>query len=183
MFVSEFISPLFIFQLFSFALWFYDEYVYYTTTVCTVMTITLLISFIEIARHSKGYNNMIDEECDIVVTRQDEEGNQYQKTVNSSKLVPGDIIEIRADITMPCDAVLLSGSLVVNESVLTGESTPVIKSELPHSTNDIYDPVSDNKYTIYAGTEIMQTKYHWNRKTIALVVRTNYDTAKGKLIK
>lgn len=78
---------------------------------------------------------------------------------------------------------MLSGSVVINESVLTGESTPVIKCELPHSNIDIYDPMSDKKYTLYAGTEVLQTKYHWNDKTIALVVRTNYDTAKGKLIK
>ena len=78
---------------------------------------------------------------------------------------------------------MLSGSAIINESVLTGESAPVIKTELPHSNLDIYDPIVDKKYTIYAGTEILQTKYHWNKKVIALVVRTNYDTAKGRLIK
>lgn len=117
------------------------------------------------------------------MTRQDEEGNQYQKSVHSSTLVPGDIIDVRADIRMPCDVVLLSGSVIVNESVLTGESVPVIKNELPHSNVDIYDPIADQKYTIYGGTEVLKSKSYWNNKVIALVVRTNYDTAKGKLIK
>lgn len=59
---------------------------------------------------------------------------------------------------MPVDALLLSGSVIVNEGVLTGESVPVIKIELPHSNIDIYDPVKDKKYTMYAGTEILKTK-------------------------
>lgn len=97
--------------------------------------------------------------------------------------MPGDLIHLRADIRLPCDAVILSGHIVVNEAVLTGESVPVIKTELPHSNIDIYDPIVDKKYTIYAGTEILQTKAYKDKKVIALVVRTNFDTAKGKLIK
>jgi len=104
------------------------------------------------------------------VTRQDEEGNQYQKSVHSSTLVPGDIIDVRADIRMPCDVVLLSGSVIVNESVLTGESVPVIKNELPHSNVDIYDPIADQKYTIYGGTEVLKSKSYWNNKVIALMI-------------
>ena len=38
----------------------------------------------------------------------------------SDELVPGDVIEISHDVTMECDAVLVNGSAVVNESMLTG---------------------------------------------------------------
>lgn len=42
-------------------------------------------------------------------------------SVNSIDLVPGDIIEIPRDgCTMFCDAVLLKGNCIVNESTLTG---------------------------------------------------------------
>ena len=182
-FFSEFITPLLVFQIFSIILWFYDSYYYYSLNVLIMLIITLIISFYELMRGGIDSQMMINDEWDVIVTRQDEDGNQYEKLINSSKLVPGDLFEIRSDIRMPWDAVLLSGSVVINESVLTGESTPVIKWELPHSNIDIYDPMVDKKYTLYAGTEVLQTKYHWNHKTIALVVRTNYDTAKGKLIK
>jgi len=40
--------------------------------------------------------------------------------------------------SMPCDLILLTGSCIVNESMLTGESIPVIKNQLPF-TNDVYD--------------------------------------------
>lgn len=39
----------------------------------------------------------------------------------STELVPGDVISIPANgIIMPCDAVLIHGNCIVNESMLTG---------------------------------------------------------------
>jgi len=34
---------------------------------------------------------------------------------------------------MPCDIILLNGSVVMNEAMLTGESIPVLKSALPNN--------------------------------------------------
>jgi cation-transporting ATPase 13A2 len=72
----------------------------------------------------------------------------------SDNLVPGDVIEIPENCSMPCDLILLTGSCIVNESMLTGESIPVIKSSLPF-TNDVYDVASDTKYTLYGGTKVI----------------------------
>ena len=41
--------------------------------------------------------------------------------------MPGDIIEIKNMSMMQCDAILLNGSAIVNESILTGESVPITK--------------------------------------------------------
>jgi cation-transporting P-type ATPase 13A2 len=59
---------------------------------------------------------------------------------------------------MPCDLVLMTGSCIVNESMLTGESIPVIKNALPFSQTDIYDPDHDAKYTLNGGTKVIQTR-------------------------
>jgi len=56
---------------------------------------------------------------------------------------------------MPCDAILLEGMAVMNESMLTGESVPVIKSDLPQSDWEIYSPSTHSKYTLFSGTEVI----------------------------
>lgn len=58
---------------------------------------------------------------------------------------------------MSCDFVLLTGSCIVNESMLTGESVPVIKSCLM-PTQEIYDPDNfdtSKKFTLFSGTHVI----------------------------
>ena len=92
--------------------------------------------------------------CKVNVMRSGgDEGNLLE--IDSSNLVPGDVVEIPENTAMPCDFVLLTGSCIVNESMLTGESIPVIKNALPFSQTDIYDPDHDAKYTLYGGTKVI----------------------------
>lgn len=83
---------------------------------------------------------------------------------------------------MPCDLILLTGSCIVNESMLTGESIPVIKSSLPF-TNDIYDVTTDNKYTLYGGTKVIQSRSYGKSRVLGLVIRTAFVTTKGNLVR
>jgi len=53
--------------------------------------------------------------------------------IKSNLLVPGDIIEVPTNVKMPCDAVITSGSSIVNEAMLTGESCPIQKTQLTYS--------------------------------------------------
>lgn len=47
------------------------------------------------------------------------------KTLSADALLPGDIVSITRELnTCPADLLLLSGGCVVNEAMLTGESTP-----------------------------------------------------------
>jgi cation-transporting ATPase 13A3/4/5 len=104
------------------------------------------------------------------------------KEVASDELVPGDVIEIPENCSMPCDLILLTGTCIVNESMLTGESIPVIKNSLPF-TNDVYDVVSDNKYTLYGGTKVIQSRTFGRARVLGLVIRTAFVTTKGNLVR
>jgi P-type E1-E2 ATPase len=46
-------------------------------------------------------------------------------------LIPGDIVEITQNLEIPADMILLDGTCVINETMLTGETTPVIKTAVP----------------------------------------------------
>lgn len=75
----------------------------------------------------------------------------------SDDIVPGDVIVVPDNCLMPCDVVLLTGSCIVNESMLTGESVPVMKSCLTLS-DEKYDPRdydAAKKYTLYSGTKVI----------------------------
>ena len=55
--------------------------------------------------------------------------------VTSDELYPSDIILLRKSATekksmVPCDLLIISGSVVVNESILTGESQPLVKESI-----------------------------------------------------
>ena len=50
----------------------------------------------------------------------------------SDELYPSDLIMLSRDKSkkkqaVPCDLLILSGSVVVNEAILTGESCPLVK--------------------------------------------------------
>ena len=62
--------------------------------------------------------------------------NGFIKT-KSTELVPGDVIKIDR-LVLPCDLILIAGSAIVNEAILTGESIPVMKTQLPRVDNLIY---------------------------------------------
>ncbi len=51
--------------------------------------------------------------------------------------MPGDVVKVPEKLVLPCDMVLITGSAIVNESILTGESIPVMKASIPN-TEDIY---------------------------------------------
>jgi cation-transporting ATPase 13A3/4/5 len=58
---------------------------------------------------------------------------------------------------MPCDMILLTGSCLVNESMLTGESVPVMKNCITPS-EILYDPSNPDtskKFTLYSGTKVI----------------------------
>ncbi len=61
----------------------------------------------------------------------------------SLNLVPGDIFLVENNTIVPCDAVLLEGECIVNESMLTGESISIVKVPLPRNPNVYYNPDDD----------------------------------------
>ncbi|ELK17625.1 Putative cation-transporting ATPase 13A3 [Pteropus alecto] len=117
--------------------------------------------------------------------------NEEIQEIFSTDLVPGDIMVIPLNGTvMPCDAVLINGTCIVNESMLTGESVPVTKTNLPNPSVDIkgmedelYSPEIHKRHTLFCGTAVIQTRFYTGELVKAIVVRTGFSTSKGQLVR
>ncbi|MEE6501477.1 hypothetical protein FKM82_004204 [Ascaphus truei] len=117
--------------------------------------------------------------------------NQEVEEILSTDLVPGDIMLIPPNGTiMPCDSVLISGTCIVNESMLTGESVPVTKTNLPdpwrdsrETESDIYSTEVHRRHTLFCGTNVIQTRFYAGEPVKAIIVRTGFSTSKGQLIR
>lgn len=105
-------------------------------------------------------HNLIESSsCEHVdVLRSDYMAENNLCKIDTSDLVPGDILVIpRNGCVLPCDAVMLTGICIVNESSLTGESVPITKTP-PHPSQEIYKTSTHRRHTLFAGKELIALK-------------------------
>ena len=100
-------------------------------------------------------------------------------------MVPGDIIEITANLEIPADAILLSGSCIVDDRTLTGSSSSVVKSALPTTEIDSMTHCSQlpENSILKAGSKCEATRAPLNTSILALVVMTGFNTEKGIVLR
>ncbi|KAJ7397209.1 putative cation-transporting ATPase 13A3 isoform X1 [Pitangus sulphuratus] len=187
--VKEVLNPFYIFQLFSVILWITDEYHYYALAIVIMSVISIVSSLYTIRKQYVMLHDMVAAHSIVRVSVC--RGNQEIEEILSTDLVPGDTMLIPSNGTiMPCDAVLLSGTCIVNESMLTGESVPVTKINLPNPSeypkavgDELYSPEVHKRHTLFCGTNVIQTRFYTGELVKALVVRTGFSTAKGQLVR
>lgn len=74
--------------------------------------------------------------------------------LDAKELVPGDIIRVTQGDRIPADARLIYiNDLMVDETILTGEALPAIKSLEPVS---FHAPIGDQKSMVFSGTSVVQ---------------------------
>ena len=168
----------FFFQVFCLVLWCVTDFMNYAAVVALLMLYNLIDSSLETRRNLLNIRKMSKYSIDI---------NLFQKNkikeISSETLVPGDVFELPADGTaVPCDCILLSGSVIVNEAMLTGESTPIIKAHLPLS-EERFNYESDSKHMLFSGTKIVQKRPENKRPILCLCYSTGFNTVRGNLIR
>ena len=84
------------------------------------------------------------------------------------------MIKVPENLLFPCDLILLSGSVIVNESILTGESIPVMKSSLLNTELNTYSSESCSKHTLFGGTFSMQNRPSGDDPCLAVVTSTGF---------
>lgn len=118
--------------------------------------------------------------------------------ISGTDLLPGDVVSVGRSAgqdgeekSVPADMLILAGTAIVNEAILTGESTPQWKvSIMGRGTEEKLSARRDKNHVLFGGTKILQ---HTPDKTfhmktpdggcLAVVLRTGFETTQGKLMR
>lgn len=118
--------------------------------------------------------------------------------IQSDGLFPGDLISVvrtKEDSGLPCDAILVRGGCIVNEAMLSGESTPLLKESIAFRRGDEKIDVTglDKNSCLYGGTKVLQTTPATavekgeieapDGGVLAVVTRTGFETSQGSLVR
>ncbi|KAK7203656.1 cation transporting ATPase [Myxozyma melibiosi] len=191
LFYEHAVAPFFVFQVFCVALWLLDELWYYS-----LFTLFMLVAFestvvFQRQRTMIEFRGMGIQPYDIYVYR-----NGEWTEITTDHLLPGDVVSVvrtKDDSGLPCDLLLVNGSAIVNEAMLSGESTPLLKeSILLRPADEILDLKGlDKNSELYGGTKVLQitppTDCHIplppDGGAIAVATRTGFETSQGSLVR
>ncbi|KAG9493959.1 hypothetical protein GDO78_001694, partial [Eleutherodactylus coqui] len=183
---KEVLNPFYAFEMCSLALWLAVGFIAYSIAVIIMTLISIIFTVHDLRKESVKLHNLVESNNSIKVTIRQK--NSECKEVESRCLVPGDVIVLTGKkLFLPCDAILISGACIVNESMLTGESIPVSKTPLPHNNHTmpwrVHSGEDFKRHVLFCGTEVVQTKSSGQGQVKAVVLRTGFNTAKGDLVR
>ncbi|XP_032302478.1 probable cation-transporting ATPase 13A4 isoform X2 [Coturnix japonica] len=184
--IKEVLNPFYVFQLFSVCLWFAEDYMEYAAAIIIMSLLSISLTVYDLRQQSVKLQRLVESHNNIMVTVcRNKEGIQE---LESHHLVPGDMMVLKeGKALLPCDAILISGQCIVNESMLTGESIPVTKTQLPYADNlkpwRMHCAEDYKKHVLFCGTEVIQTKGDDRGVVKAVVLQTGFNTAKGDLVR
>ncbi|WFD34219.1 putative cation-transporting ATPase 1 [Malassezia cuniculi] len=188
LFAEHAVAPFFVFQIFCVGLWLLDEY-----WMSSLFTLFGLVAFectvvFQRQRSLAEFRTMSIQPFDVLALR-----NGKWTEVSSSELVPGDVISVtrtRDDSALPCDVLITGGSAIVNEAMLSGESTPLLKEGLEqrNGTDRLDDQGDDRLHVLFGGTKTLQvtppsTGAAPDGGAVGVVLRTGFGTTQGRLVR
>ncbi|KAI9334056.1 hypothetical protein BD770DRAFT_477535 [Pilaira anomala] len=188
LFKEHAVAPFFIFQIFCVGLWCLDEYWYYSLFTLFMLIVFECTVVYQRLRTIGEFRGMNQKPYPVYVKRE----NKWTQ-IQSDELLPGDVVSIvrtKEDQGVPCDLVIADGSCIVNEAMLSGESTPLLKESVQlRDPNDEFDMNTvDRLYVLYGGTKVLQVTSPKNEAPpddgcVCVVARTGFGTSQGELVR
>ncbi|ORY90726.1 hypothetical protein BCR35DRAFT_299290 [Leucosporidium creatinivorum] len=191
LFAEHAVAPFFVFQVFCVGLWCLDEYWYYSLFTLFMLIVFECTTCFQRLRTVGEFRSMSIKPYAIQTRR---EGKWIE--IQTDELLPGDLVSIvrtKEDSGVPCDLLLLRGSCIVNEAMLSGESTPLLKEsvELRPGSEPLDIDGVDRNSVLFGGTKVLQaTGIDTKEKLaapdggcLAVVLRTGFGTSQGQLIR
>lgn len=176
----EALNPFYLFQAYTVILWSIQMYWKFAVIIAITSVLSVTASVWETRKQNRNLRDKMKSESSVSVLR-----NGAQTELSSVSLVPGDVILLPTNggVMMECDAVLIEGTCVVNESMLTGESIPITKISIPDEDTVHFAYDLQRQHVVFCGTEILQGKAQEGHFIKAVVIRTGFMTTKGELVR
>ncbi|KAI9715040.1 MAG: hypothetical protein M1828_001076 [Chrysothrix sp. TS-e1954] len=199
LFQEHAVAPFFVFQIFCVGLWLLDEYWYYSLFTLFMLVVFESTVVWQRQRTLTEFRGMSIKPHSIWVYRL-----QKWEEIQSDKLLPGDLVSVgrtKEDSGVACDMLMIEGTAIVNEAMLSGESTPVLKDsvQLRPSEARIEPETLDKNAFLYGGTKVLQVSHAPENaeqaeaalsvpKTpddgaLAVVTKTGFETSQGSLVR
>lgn len=192
LFKEHAVAPLFVFQVFCVALWLLDEFWYYSLFNLFMIITMEAAGVFQRLTALKEFRTMGIKPYSINVFR----SNKWV-SLTTDELLPMDIVSITRtaeDSALPCDLVLVDGTCIVNEAMLSGESTPLLKEsiKLRDDEDDLQVDGLDKNAILHGGTKVLQVTAPETKLNIplppdhgclAIVSKTGFETSQGSLVR
>ena len=175
--VDEFFTLFHVYQLVQYVLMFWFSYLFVAAIMSMAVLISAGVSMLLVSRAQRAVERVANHTSRVRVRR-----DGAWTDADSGDVVPGDVVRLGPGDRVPCDVVLVGGTCVVDESSLTGESLPCIKTALADEASflDVRHPPP--RHTLFDGTAVRQAGTGGEEGVTAVVVATGMDTTKGDLL-
>ncbi|XP_063865202.1 polyamine-transporting ATPase 13A3-like isoform X3 [Scylla paramamosain] len=175
--IQQAINPFYIFQVFTVILWCIQDYYVYSSCIVTLSVISISIMVWETRRQSIALRETVTSQSEMTVIR-----DGKRAVLSSRDVVPGDVVLVDSVTTrLEVDAVLLHGTVITNEAMLTGESLPVTKVAVPLEDDALFCEEEHKHHLLYSGTQVLQVR--GALEVPAIVIKTGFYTARGELVR
>ncbi|KAF8664216.1 hypothetical protein AX16_000779 [Volvariella volvacea WC 439] len=185
-------APFFVFQIFCVALWCLDEYWYYSLFTLFMLIVFECTVVWQRVRTLTEFRTMSVAPYPIQVYR-----NGKWEEIQSDNLLPGDVVSIvrkQTETIIPADILLIHGTCIVNEAMLSGESTPLLKesTQLLDGSERLDADNTHKNAVLFSGTKLLQavsssellaTIKTPDEGCLGVVLRTGFGTSQGQLVR
>ncbi|KAI9098608.1 hypothetical protein DFS34DRAFT_79351 [Phlyctochytrium arcticum] len=191
---EKLVHPFYLFQMASVIIWTIEEYYTYAMVILVMSCGSIAWEIYTAKMNEKNLRNLVKGDPAVCVLR---DGKELD--IPAADLVVGDAVLLRnrKDTMIVADMALVSGECVLDESTLTGESVPVLKTQLSHvDTGQPFSSERHRSHTLFAGSTLTEVKSKSEpfpapmsgssypaEHAIGVVIATGFAATKGELFR
>lgn len=180
--LSEILSIMGVFEIVAVTLVYLDGTYRYMTFVLALIIFSKYSAVMDAFSQYNEIQKYLLKSENITVIRRNMDNCFSKILVSNQEIVPGDIVEIASNQKISADSIIISGSCVMDERDISGDSMPKIKYAIDENLLVPLIKSPENSLSL-AGSFCSFTRTALNESVLAIVIATGYSTMKGRLLR